>query len=133
MKKSSILIQAALTGMGIGFAVTVASLIAFNGINELARELLVWLIASALFGIISGFVFYLPNSFSLPAAMGIHFGLCTLVGCAAAWLCGYADSFRALLVSFIPVFVVIYAIIYLAIVLVMKHNEKQINDSLNQK
>ena len=130
---SSVIIQSALTGMGIGFIATTASVIAITGFTGVAMELLVWLTASALFGIISALVFYTPNNLTLPAAMVIHFAGCMIVATAAVVLCGYFDSVKDIIVSFLPVFLVIYVFIYLVCFLIMKHNEKLINQALDKE
>ena len=130
---SSVIIQAALTGMGIGFAATTASVIAMTGIEGIGMELLVWLVASALFGIISALVFYTPNSLTLPGAIAIHFLGCISVGIGAVMLCGYFDSVKEIVVSFLPVFLVIYGAIYLVCLLIMKLNEKRINQALSKE
>ena len=130
---SSAIIQSALTGMGFGFIVTTICVIANIGFTGIGKELAVWLIASALFGILSALVFYSPVCLSLPAAMVIHFVGCTVISIAAFFICGYADNMMDLICRFLPVFLVIYVVIYLICFLVMKLNEKQINASLNKE
>lgn len=129
----SVIIQAALTGMGIGFIATTVSVIAITGIGGVGRELLVWLVASALFGIISALVFYTRNNLTLPAAMAVHFIGCMTIGIAAVVICGYFTSIREIATHFLPVFLVIYAGIYVVCLLIMKHNEKLINQALNKE
>lgn len=130
---SSVLIQSALTGMGIGFVATTASVIAISGIDGVGMELLVWLVASALFGIISALVFYTPNALPLPAAMILHFIGCAIVAVTAVVVCGYFDSVKDIVAHFLPVFLVIYAGIYLMCLLIMKHNERLINQALRKE
>ena len=130
---SSVIIQAALTGMGIGFIATTVSVIAISGMDGVGRELLVWLAASAIFGVISALVFYTPNNLTLPAAIAIHFAGCITVAVTAVTLCGYFTSVREVITGFLPVFLVIYAVIYLVCLLMMKHNEKLINQALNKE
>lgn len=130
---SSVIIQAALTGMGIGFIATTASVISISGLEGVGMELLVWLVASALFGIISALVFYTPNSLTLPAAMILHFIGCAIVAITAVVVCGYFGSVKDIICSFLPVFLVIYAAIYLVCLLIMKHNEKLINQALREE
>lgn len=123
----------ALIGMGIGFPITLVCMTLIGGFNAIVAEFLVWMIASALYGILSGIVFIKKKDLSLPAAMGIHCLGCLLITVIAATVCGYADSFLSLLMGILPVFFIVYALVYALCVILMKKNEKQINDALNKK
>lgn len=128
---SSLMIQSVLSGLGIGFPVTLLCMTAIGGWNSVISELVVWMAASALFGILSGILFYSKNDLSLPIAMGLHCLGCFIVAVAAAAVNGYSDNLSELICSIAPVFVVVYVVIYCICIAIMKHEEKQINDALN--
>ena len=130
MKKN--FIQNAITGMGFGFPVTVLCMTMFGGFNSATRELLTWMIASALYGLLSGGIFHTKNNLPLPAAVGLHGVGCVVITMAAAGLCGYIRSAADVLPVLIPA-VVIYAVIYIICFLLMKQNEKQVNEALQKK
>lgn len=130
---SSVLIQSVLTGMGIGFPVTLVCMIAIGGFNSVILEFGVWMVASALFGVLSGILFYSKNDLSFPAALGLHLLGCFAVTVAACAILGYGSSLPELIRSILPAFLVIYAAIYGICFAVMKHNEKKINEALNQQ
>lgn len=130
---SSVLIQSVLTGMGIGFPVTLAAMTAIGGFSGVVMEFGVWMVASALFGVLSGMLFYSGNSLSFPAALGLHLLGCFVVTVTACAILGYGSSVMELVIGILPVFVVIYAVVYGVCFAVMKHHEKKINEALNQQ
>lgn len=130
MKKNYVL--NAIIGMGFGFPVTLLCMALFGGFNGVIRELLIWMIASALYGILSGVLFDRKNDLPLIAVVGIHFLGCTVITMGAALLNGYVSNIGDVLPVLIPA-VVIYAVIYGICFLLMKHNEKQINQALKEK
>lgn len=121
----------ALTGTGIGFPVTALCVTLVGGWNHAAMELTVWVIASALFGIISGLMFGKLN-LNLPVSIGLHCLCCMAIALTAAAICGYSDDFLTLVKGVAPVFIIIYAAIYVFIYLSMKYEEKKINDALRK-
>lgn len=123
----------ALIGMGIGFPITLACMTLIGGFNAVMMEFLVWMVASALYGMISGAMFYTKNDLPLPAAMALHCLGCLIVTVAAAAICSYSDSVVALVLNVLPVFVVIYVLVYGFCIFLMKKNEKQINQALSEK
>ena len=56
MKKTSV-IQSMITGMGVGFPVTLTCMAAIGGFNPVIREFLTWAVASALCGLVSYLLF----------------------------------------------------------------------------
>jgi len=129
---SSVLIQSVLTGMGVGFPVTLLCMTLIGGFNGVILEFLVWMIASALFGILSAVLLYSQNDLPFPAALGLHCVGCFAVTVAACAVIGYGESLPELVLGILPVFVVIYAVVYLICFVIMKHNERKINQALNQ-
>ncbi len=122
-------ISFALNGTGIGFPVTALCMLLIGGYNPVIREILVWMVASALFGLASG-LFFQKQNLNLLTATALHFVCCLSIASGAGWLCGYADSFLALLGGMVPVFVLVYAVVYLSIFCIMKREAKQINKAL---
>lgn len=130
---SSLLIQAALSGMGFGFPVTLLCMTLIGGYNGVIREFLVWMAASALFGILSALLFRDDIDLPFPAALALHCAGCFIVSVSAAAIIGYADSLVTLITAILPVFVIVYALIYAVCFAIMKHHEKQINNALNKE
>ena len=118
-----------LNGTGIGFPITALCMLLIGGYNSATREILVWMVASALFGLTSG-LFFQKLNLTLITATALHFACSLGIASGAGWLCGYADSFLALLGGMLPVFVLVYAVVYLSIFCIMKREAKQINKAL---
>lgn len=122
----------AIVGMGIGFPVTLVCMTLFGGWNDAIAELLVWLCASALYGILSGVIFSGKLEWPLPGLLGLHCLGCAAVTLGAATVCGYPGGIEGAVAVLVP-FAVIYVLIYAGCLCVMKHNEKKINEALNGK
>ena len=125
-------LQYILTGTGIGFPVTVLCMTLIGGYNQATRELLIWLAASALFGLTTG-LFYQKLNLDLLLATVLHAGCCLIIASTAGWLCGYADSFLSLMSGILPIFALVYTFVYLAVFLSMTREAKQINQSLEEE
>lgn len=123
----------ALTGMGFSFPITLLCMLLIGGFNGVVAEFLTWMVASALFGIISGVLNSEKCELKLPAAMALHCLLCLAVATGAGAVCGYADSFVELLKGILPVFVIVYVLVYAVCILLMKREEKKINEALKDK
>lgn len=123
-------ISYALSGTGIGFPVTALCMLLIGGWNEVTREILVWMAASALFGITSG-LFFRKENLNLLTATALHCVCCLCIASLAGWLCGYAPSFLKLIGSMIPVFALVYAVVYLSIFFGMKKEAERINRALD--
>lgn len=130
MKKN--FVKNAITGMGFGFPVTLLCMAMFGGFNEIIRELLVWMAASALYGILSGVLFDKENDLPQLALLGVHFVGCTVITLGAALLNGYITSAADIFPILIPA-VIIYAAICGICVLLNKQTEKRINRALEEK
>lgn len=122
----------AITGMGFGFPVTLLCMAMFGGFNEIVQELLVWMVASALYGILSGILFDKDNDLPQIAVIAIHFVGCTAITMGAALLNGYVSGIADVLPILIPA-VVIYAAICGICILLNKQTEKRINKALEEK
>ncbi len=121
--------QYALTGTGIGFPITALCMLLIGGVNQATKEILVWVVASALFGLVSG-LFFQKLNLKLITASALHFVSCLVIGAGAGWLCGYGESFLELLAGMVPVFVAVYVIVYLCVYFSMKREAERINKAL---
>ena len=129
-KNNNSWISYALTGTGIGFPITALCMLLIGGYNQATRELLIWMAASALFGLASG-LFFQKDNLKLLTATALHFLCCLVIASTAGWLCGYADSFLALLGSILPVFVLVYLVVYLSVFFSMRREAERINKALD--
>ena len=127
-------VESALTGMGFGFPITIFFMILFGGFNELLRQLLVWMAASACYGMLPTLI-YRGKSFEeamLPISLGLHVLGCGAITVAAALLNGYIKGVVDLIPVLIPALIV-YFLIFGICFWMMKKDEKAINRALEEK
>lgn len=121
-----------LGSIGIGAIVTTAVICFSDGFNETVRWYIIWIIASALYGFSSLFIFRNDN-LSLPAALASHAVICYIITIVAARLCrfngGLAGNILPISISFIVIYTVIFCILHFS----SKAEEKKINKKLNCK
>ena len=129
MKKYAI---GALTGMGFGFPITLLCMILFGGYNPVLREFLIWMSASALYGLLSVVMNSKKFDMPLPLSIGLHFVGIVGITLGAAALCGYLNGIVSALLILVPT-VVIYVVVYFVCFLLMKKEEKTINKALEDK
>ena len=122
----------AIIGMGFGFPITLLCMSLIGGYNEVVREFLVWMVASALYGLLSTVMDSKKFDMPLPVSIGVHFFGCVAITLGAALLCGYIRSVADVLPILIPV-IIIYVVVCVVCFLLMKQNEKQINKELEEK
>ena len=122
----------AIIGMGFGFPITLLCMILIGGYNPVMKEFLVWMAASALYGVLSTIMNETKFDMPLPVSIGLHFFGCVVITMGAALLCGYVSSIADVLPILIPA-VVIYAVVCLICFLLMKQNEKAVNKALEEK
>lgn len=132
-RNNNSLFDYALIGMGFGFPITLLCMLLIGGFNGVVAEFLTWMVASALFGIISGVLNSEKCELKLPVAMALHCLLCLAVATAAGAIIGYGDNFLELLRGILPVFVIVYVLVYAVCILLMKREEKKINEALKDK
>ena len=125
-------VVSALIGMGFGFPITLLCMTLIGGYNAAVQELLVWMAASALYGLLSAVMDSKKLDMSLPVSIGLHFFGCVAITMGAALLNGYLHSITDVLPILVPC-VVIYVVVCLFCFLLMKQNEKQINKALEEK
>ena len=122
----------AIIGMGFGFPITLLCMSLIGGYNEVVREFLVWMVASALYGLLSTVMDSKKFDMPLPVSIGVHFFGCVAITLGAALLCGYIRSVADVLPILIPS-IIIYVVVCFVCFLLMKQNEKQINKELEEK
>lgn len=125
------MLLACISGIGIGMPVTIICMLILGGWNESIKEFLVWLVASALFGVLS--IIFKNSKLSLPIITAIHCIGCLGITCAACTINGYSDSFWNILISVLPVFAVVYAVIYITTLISAKAEANKINKALENK
>lgn len=121
----------AIIGMGLGFPITLLCMVIGGGYNEVLKDLIVWMVASALYGLLSSAVFNRQTDLPLWSSIGLHAAGCLVITVAAALLCGYIASFSDVLAVVISA-TIIYLLVYSICVLMMKQNEKQVNKALKK-
>ena len=122
----------AIIGMGFGFPITLLCMNLIGGYNAVVQEFLVWMVASALYGVLSTVMDSTKFDMPLPVSIGLHFFGCVAITMGAALLCGYVSSIADVLPILIPAFV-IYFVVYFICFLLMKQNEKAVNKALEEK
>ena len=122
----------AIIGMGFGFPITLLCMLLIGGYNVVMREFLVWMAASALYGVLSTVMDSKKLDMPLPVSIGLHALGCIVITMGAALLCGYIQSVADVLPILIPA-ILIYLVVCLVCFLLMKQTEKQINKSLEEK
>ena len=122
----------AIIGMGFGFPITLLCMLLIGGYNVVMREFLVWMAASALYGVLSTVMDSKKLDMPLPVSIGLHALGCIIITMGAALLCGYIQSVADVLPVLIPA-ILIYLVVCLVCFLLMKQTEKQINKALEEK
>lgn len=122
----------AIIGMGFGFPITLLCMILLGGYNAAMKEWLAWMVASALYGVLSTVMDEQKFDLPLPVSIGLHFLGCVAITMGAALFCGYICSLGDVLPILFPV-VIIYFVVYAICILLMKQNEKAVNKALEEK
>lgn len=125
-------ILSGIIGMGFGFPSTLLCMTLIGGVNPVIKELLVWMVASALYGLLSVAMFSKKLEMPMPVSFGLHFAGIVAITLGAALICGYVTSFVDVLPVLIPM-VVIYVLVCILCFLLMKKDEKQINEALEKR
>ena len=103
-------ISGAIIGMGFGFPVTLLCMGLFGGYNAVIKEFLVWMVASALYGLLATIMDAVKKEMALPVSFAIHFFGCVIITLGAAFLNGYISSIMDFLSIVIPTIVIYVAI-----------------------
>lgn len=119
----------AIIGMGFGFPITLLCMAVIGGYREELKEFLVWMVASALYGLLTSAVFNRKTDLPLWCSIGLHAVGCLTITILAALICGYLTKFSDVLLLLIPALIV-YLLVYGVCVLMSKQNEKKVNKAL---
>lgn len=118
-------------GLAVGSVVSCACLALMAGVDGTLAQVLAWLGASALYGLIS--LIYDAEAIPLPLAIGLHVLLCLAVTLGTGLLLGYHTLFGSQFWLMIPMFAVIYVGISVGIWLYGRHCAKTTTDRLARK
>ena len=122
----------AIIGMGFGFPITLLCMILLGGYNVVMKEFLVWMAASALYGVLSTVMDEKKFDMPMPVSIGLHFFGCVAITMGAALANGYICAITDILPILIPTVVIYFAICGICFWL-MKKNEKEINKALENR
>ena len=121
-----------IVAVGIGAIVITFSLLVNYGMNDILKQLTVWLIASAVIGLAS--MVYENVRLSHFTATLIHAPITAAVALCSGWILGYGDgSLTLLLMRMLPTIVVIYAVIHLVLFLFRRAALSDLNHRLQEK
>ncbi len=124
-------ILACISGIGIGMPITLLCMTLIGGWNSAVKEILVWLVASALFGVLS--LIFNSGKLNLPISTTIHCIGCLAITCTACTINGYSENFFSMLFAILPVFIIVYALIYTVAMINARIEAKKITESLSNK
>lgn len=125
-------VMSGIIGMGFGFPITLLCMTLIGGYNPVIKEFLVWMVASALYGLLSVLMNSKKLEMPLPVSVGVHFFGIVAITMGAALLCGYVSGIADVLPILIPT-VIIYVVVCFICFLLMKKDEKQINKALEER
>ncbi len=128
--------QHIMIGLAIGFVCTTVCLWALGGYKAtgiaVMRQFTTWLMASALYGLIS--LIYDTN-IPLPASLSIHFIGCAAITFVASIVSGIMEfmPWYEWFIHVLPVFVLIYIVIGAVTTITTRCQAKKINKKLDEK
>lgn len=125
------LVEFLITGIGIGIPIALTCITLMGGYNDTILGIIIWAVASALMGLVSGLIFHF-GKFNLPVSTVLHCVCCLAIAVGASTLCGYGDNFFSILIGILPVFVIVYAVLYSISIITMKIQAKKVNEELNK-
>lgn len=121
-----------IVAVGIGAIVITFSLLVSYGMNDILKQLTVWLIASAVIGLAS--MVYENVRLSHFTATLIHAPITAFVALCCGWILGYGDgSLTLLLMRMLPTIALIYAVIHLILFLIRRAALSDLNSRLQEK
>lgn len=122
----------AISGMGFGFPITLLCMTLFGEYTVMVRDLLIWMVASALYGLLSVIMDSKKYNMPMPVSFGLHFFGIVVITMCATLLCGYISRIVDVLLILAPT-IVIYVVVWFICFLLMKKDEKKINKALENK
>ncbi len=116
-------------GLGIGSVISSLSIAWMSGVDNTLKQVLAWLLASALYGVVS--LLYDTDFWPLPVQIAVHLLLCCGITLATAWkLHGDSLGLGLLVQSVLPGFLVVYVVISLILFAVDHRRAREINEKL---
>ncbi len=115
-----------ITGFGIGYICTTVLMLSFIGLNETTTQVLIWFIASGIFGV-SSMIFEIEK-LSILTKAGIHIIICLFVVISIGYY-----YYKEYLITVVLSFVVMYVIIFAIIGLIERNEIKKLNQKLKSK
>lgn len=120
-----------LVAVGIGAIVSTICMYCLNPdpvVHETLKNTGAWLVASALFGVLSKI--YDSDALPLPLAMAIHMGGCLVITLVTCWLLGYAELGGNFFLAVVPLFFVIYVVISMLVFWADHKSAREVNEKL---
>lgn len=133
MKKNTILTPFLYMMMGIAFGAVIVtvSLYASGGMNDTLKEIIIWLVAAAVIGLVS-MVYENDHLTDLTATL-IHAPVTCIVALISGWMLDYGDgSLFLLLMRMLPVIVIVYVLIHLILFLFRRAALQEVNRHLKK-
>ena len=130
MKKLQNVFLFGIVGTGIGSAAMALSYLIGKADTIAVKDMLLWLAASFLIGLVSRIMF--TDRLPLPALTAIHLVLTFAIVLVTNLILGNIDSAAEFLKGVLPGFIIIYVIVYAIVFLSTKINEKEINKQLSK-
>jgi hypothetical protein len=132
MSKLQMTLSYMIVAVGIGSIAVTLSLLFALGLTDVLKQILVWLIASAIIGIVS--MIYESERLTDLTATCLHAPATCLVALCSGWILDYGDGSLVLLVSrMLPTIVFFYAAIHLILFLFRRASAADINTRLQKK
>jgi len=96
-------------GLAIGSVISTACIAIFNGMDGTIVQVIAWLCASVMFGLVS--LIYDIDALPQPLAIGLHALLCCGIAVGTGYLLGYGDHLGSMLAMMLPLFIIVYLLI----------------------
>lgn len=118
-------------GIAFGAIAITFSLYVNYGMTDTLKEIMVWLVAAALIGLIS--MVYESDRLSDITATLIHAPVTVVVALISGWILNYGDgSFSVLLIRMLPTVLIMYAIIHFVLFLIRRATLRELNARLKK-
>ncbi len=114
------------TGLGFGFTCTIIGLVWNVGFNEITTQLVVWYVASLLYGVSA--MIYEIESMSLFKQTIVHYIICLSITLVVLFM-----LYRDYMFSALIIFTIAYIAIYIKMWMINRYDASKINDALNKR
>lgn len=119
-------------GLAVGAVASTACMALLGGLDGTLVQVMAWLAASALMGIVS--LIYDIEALPLPLTIGLHAALCFGISLGTAYLLGYGEYFgHRFVLLMIPCFLLIYLVVSLCIWLYGRYYARTTSERLAKK